>query len=307
MQQHESCLLCESKKLKDLKSYERHYLCQCQDCNFVFIKRIPTIEELEKYYKNYGAEHFLSPITIKRYHALLDEFEPYRKHNRILDVGCGVGHFLSVAKERGWEVHGVEFSKEAAEICRQKGISMQEGQLDSSLFEPESFDIVTSFEVLEHINYPKQDAQQIHNLLRKNGLFYCTTPNFDSLMRYYLKADFNVIHYPEHLGYFTVSTLKKLFQNTGFKTQKVLTTGFSFTRLAHSRKKKETQKPKPQAPKPTSEKKKYKDAFNPESSDEKVRQAIEGNPILEFAKKTANALLTLSRTGLSLKGYFIKK
>src|SRR5688572_18752631 len=102
---HDSCLLCGSRELSDLKGYERHYLVRCDRCSFVFTKRIPTQAEFEKHYSNYSysKEHYLSPITVKRYNELLDEFEKYRKTNRILDVGCGVGFFLEQARLRGWE------------------------------------------------------------------------------------------------------------------------------------------------------------------------------------------------------------
>ncbi|WP_086047946.1 class I SAM-dependent methyltransferase [Hugenholtzia roseola] len=313
MQEHQHCLLCGSDALKAKKGYERHHLVKCNQCGFVFIRKIPTLEELTRFYSGYGSEHFLSPITIKRYHQLLDQFEKYRKTNRILDVGCGVGHLLSVAKERGWEVYGVEFGQAACEVARKKGIEMQEGRLDAKLYPAESFDVITSIEVIEHINYPREEVAQIHTLLRKGGLFYCTTPNFNSLMRHYLKADFNVINYPEHLGYFTPKTLSQLLEKEGFSTKKVLTTGISFTRLQTSKAAQKKAQPKPTtpqksvAPNTADAPKKYKDALNPESADEKLRQKIEGNPLLGFAKEVADELLNLTRTGHAMKGYFEKK
>lgn len=311
MQAHQNCLLCGSDSLKVMKGYERHHLVQCAKCGFVFIRKIPSIEELTQFYSGYGSEHFLSPITIKRYHQLLDHFEKYRQTNRILDVGCGVGHLLKVAKERGWEVYGVEFGEAACEIARKKGIEMHQGKLDASLYPAESFDVITSIEVIEHINYPREEVAQIRQLLRKGGLFYCTTPNFNSLMRHYLKADFNIINYPEHLGYFTPKTLSQLLENEGFKTKKILTTGISFTRLQTSKAAQKKAEPKPSTTKAAMETtqtpKKYKDALNPESADEKLRQKIESNPLLRFAKEIADGLLNLTRTGHAMKGYFEKK
>ncbi len=120
----------------------------------------------------------MSPLTIESYNVLLDEFEKYRKTNKILDVGCGRGFFLTQAKKRGWEVYGTEYSPKAVELCASNGIDMKTGKLSTDLFNIKDFDIITSFEVLEHINNPNEELKHINNLLRKGGLFYCTTPKF---------------------------------------------------------------------------------------------------------------------------------
>ncbi len=185
---HYNCLICQSTRLKPLDRYKETHLIECVDCGFVFVQKIPSAQELLDYYDGYGRNDYLSPITIKRYNELLDSMEEYRKTNRILDVGCGIGYFLVVAKERGWEVYGTEYTDKALEICRGKGIRMQQGELDPSHFEMESFDIITSSEVLEHINYPVEEISKFHSLLRPGGLFYLKTPNFNSLLLNLLRS-----------------------------------------------------------------------------------------------------------------------
>ena len=184
---HENCILCGSHPLHKIKGYEQHHLIKCNACKFVFCEPIPSIDELEEHYKGYGRNDYLSPITIKRYNQILDSFEPYRKTNKLIDVGCGIGYFLEVAKKRGWEVYGTEFTNEAIQICSEKGIKMKKGILDPENYMPEEFDIITSFEVIEHINNPIYELNSFHKLLRKGGLVYVTTPNFNSLLRYRLK------------------------------------------------------------------------------------------------------------------------
>ena len=89
-----NCIVCESEQLEKLKNFQRAYLCKCRNCGMVFTQRIPTAQELESYYSNYGSTHYLSELTIKRYHELLDMFEKFRQTNNILDVGCGGGFLL---------------------------------------------------------------------------------------------------------------------------------------------------------------------------------------------------------------------
>ena len=291
MEKHKQCLVCNSDKLKNMQAYfDAHELVKCKSCGLVFMENIPSLEVLNKHYSNYSysSEGYLSPITVQSYNALLDEFEPYRKTNKILDVGCGRGWFLEAAKKRGWDVYGTEYSEEAIKICESNGLEMRHGKLNPDTFSSEEFDVITSFEVIEHINNPQEETSHIYNFLRKGGLFYLTTPNFNCYLRYYLKADYNIIEYPEHLTYYTRSTLKNLLKNQGFKRDKVLTTGISITRLKASTK-------------TTSEN------FAPNvSSDENLRQQIAGKWYLKKMKILINKVLTIFGIGLTLKGYFHK-
>lgn len=286
--QHTRCLISGSAKLKPLKGYENAYLVKSEPLGFVFSARIPTEEELIKHYEGYSREDYLSPITVKRYHELLDEFEAYRKTGRILDVGCGVGYFLEEAKKRGWEVHGTEYTDKAIAICKAKGINMQQGKLNPALYQKEMFDIVTSFEVLEHINNPQEEMQNIRKLLRPGGLFYLTTPNFNAMERYLLKEKYNVIQYPEHLSYYTKKTLHYLLAGNGFKKKKLQATGFSITRIRTSLGKQEG----------------YTGA---NVSDELVRQQLEKNGLMKTAKKFFNTVLNVLALGSSLKAWYIKQ
>lgn len=286
---HNSCLICDSKHLSEMKDYEKAHLCKCLSCGFVFSKKKPSKEIIEKYYENYGLEQYISPITIKRYHEILDKFEPFRKTNRILDVGCGTGYFLNEAKNRGWEVYGTEISQKSVDICSNKGIIMKKGFLNSDDFEPDFFDVVLSIEVIEHINNPIEEITNFFKVLRKGGLVYVTTPNFNSLLRHKLKSLYNVITYPEHLCYFTPKSLKKLFNKVGFKTYQLKTTGISLTRFK------------------TSSGKSNQKIISPKSDDEKIRTQIDSKRIFKFAKNSANEILSLFGIGDSLKGWFIKQ
>ena len=120
--------------------------------------------------------------------------------------------FFEIASKRGWEVYGTEYTKDAINICKSKGINIQEGKLNPQNYLVEEFDVITSFEVLEHINNPIEEISNFYKILRKGGLVYLTTPNFNSVSRFYLKSDYNIITYPEHLSYYTTRTLKNYLE-----------------------------------------------------------------------------------------------
>lgn len=285
---HTQCLICGSSQLKQLKGYESQFLVRCKACGFTFAGKIPGQQELVQYYDGYRRNHYLSPVTIKRYHQLLERFESGKSIGNMIDVGCGSGYFLEAAKQKGWQVFGTEFTDAAVSICRGKGINMSQGPLDARNYQPESFDVVTSFEVLEHINNPLEEAKQFHALLRRGGMVYVTTPNFNSLSRFILKSKWNVLTYPEHLSYFTPATLKNLFSDCGFRLVRMETTGISITRATRSLHIATA-------------------TGSPElSADEKLRRSFESNVIMKTIKQFVNQLLTFFSAGDTIKATFIK-
>jgi 2-polyprenyl-3-methyl-5-hydroxy-6-metoxy-1,4-benzoquinol methylase len=286
--EHTHCLICHTAQLQMLRGFNQVPLAKCKKCGFVFCKNIPSADTLNEYYKHYGKTDFISPITIKRYNEWLDKFEKYRKHNTLLDIGCGNGFLLEQAKQRGWKVYGTEYSTQLVQVCEAKGITMYHGALSTNTFADLEFDVITSIEVIEHINNPLEEMQHISRMLRTGGLFFCTTPNFNALSRYYLKDKYNIISYPEHLSYYTPKTLKYLMQKFHLQPAHVETTGISITRFNQSTHK------RAQA------------VVSATSDDELLREKIETRWYLKLAKQILNGMFQITGTGYSLKGWFEK-
>jgi len=277
------CSVCSSRHLKFLSRYRHAHLMRCCDCGLIFAGRRPTEAELVENYGGYSRADYDSPITRQRYRELLDGFEGYRQTNRILDMGCGIGFFLEEAQRRSWEAHGSEFEPRAVEINRAKGLDCVQAPIGLDTFEPSSFDVITAFEVVEHLRDPLAEAAVIARALRPGGLFYCTTPNFASLSRRLLRGRWSIVSYPEHLSYFTPSTLGSWLERFGFAPVKVRTTGFSLSRLQRG-----------------------VSAATPagQSSDEQLRVQIERSRMLRAAKRTVNGALAMAGAGDTIKGHF---
>jgi len=291
--EHSKCPVSGSSDLRPMKGYEQHFLVKSYPLGFVFSQRIPSEKELTDHYDTYGRDDYYSPLTRKRYHELLDIFEPHRKTNKILDIGSGIGYFLEEAISRGWEAYGTEYADKAIDICSAKGIHMKQGKLNSEWYEKESFDIITSFEVIEHINDPNEEMEKIRSLLRKGGLLYITTPNFNAIERLLLKGEYNVIVYPEHLSYYTPYTLNYLLKHHGFKKKSLQTTGVSLSRIISSRE-------------PGSNYNENR-PVSPLTTDERLRNSIEGNRLLIIAKHIFNRVLSIAKIGNSLKALYQKE
>ncbi|CAN5516270.1 hypothetical protein BH11BAC1_BH11BAC1_19910 [soil metagenome] len=288
-----NCLICNGDKLEFVNQLKKPWLVRCDSCGFVFSKWIPTIAELHDYYKDYTDYDYVNDLTRNRYLNWVDGLEPYRKMNRILDVGCGDGIFLDQAKKRGWDVFGTEYAEKWVNRCREKGISMIQGKLDPKNYEPESFDAIVYMEVIEHINNPIEELGNAITILRKGGIIFLTTPNYNAISRHLLSTDWNVICYPEHLSYYTPRTLSKLFREHGFRKIAVDAKGMSPGRLISS----------------------YRfggnESVNPteiiRGTDQKLRVRLESNRGMKFLKDSVNFVLNISGLGDSLHAWFQKK
>ncbi len=236
------CPLCNSTKLNNKTIfYKKHKLLICKNCGFTFMENIPDRQTLTNYYTSYSYqdEKAIPVGTLISYNKLLNDFEQYRKNNILVDYGCGRGWFLKEAQKRGWNVIGIEISEKAIEINKKNNITVFRSFQEIDPRYIGKIDIITSFEVIEHFANPHEFLSQSYTYLRKNGLFYLTTPNFNkALLRIHLNNR-HYIYYPEHLSYFSAKTLSYLFSLYHFKKHKIKTTGIPlvFTKSSLSTKK----------------------------------------------------------------------
>jgi SAM-dependent methyltransferase len=152
----------------------------------------------------------------------LDLIERHKRSGRILDIGCATGGFLNLARKRGWEAFGVEFSDYAADFAIKKyDLNVFKGSLEEAQFKDDDFDVISASDIIEHLNDPVDFLQEIHRILTNDGLLYLAFPNAGSF--YYkffgLIARYNYRNYfllPYHLYHFSPSTIKPLLNKTGF-------------------------------------------------------------------------------------------
>ena len=147
------------------------------------------------------------------------------KGQRLLEVGCGYGAFLVIAREMGAIVQGVELSAHATEVGQQEfGLDIFAGTLEEAGFADASFDIVTFFDVLEHVPEPTTFMTEIRRVLRPGGTLFFLVPN---LARYDLEGLQwpGIRYHPEHLYYYRLNTLQSWLERLGFRIQRYWTEG----------------------------------------------------------------------------------
>ncbi len=149
----------------------------------------------------------------------------YIKDGTLLDIGCGLGSYLSILKKLGWNVQGVEKNKAAAQNAMVRfSIDVTEGSFDQIDFPSKKFDVVTLWHVLEHFKSPSAAIVKIRRLLKDDGSLIIGIPNFNSLDRVIFKEKWNGYEIPLHLHHFTPDTIQMLLKNYGFKVQTIVHT-----------------------------------------------------------------------------------
>ena len=214
------CTVCKDSESIIVLRKESLSLHKCQKCGTVFLggysdRFVPELYTYYDKYENLSKEDVFDPITNSRCENLLRWFSRFGTGREVLDVGCGLGQFVEVANRSGWIAEGLELSRGAVDFARRQGVAVRELDFFSEEIKPNSYDLVTLFEVIEHVPNPTEFLFRTGEVVRPGGLVYLTTPNFASLDRYLLGADWKIIH-PEHLTYFTPHTLRSLVKKTGF-------------------------------------------------------------------------------------------
>lgn len=134
----------------------------------------------------------------------------------LLDVGCGNGGFLQLARQCGWKVSGTEPDPTAAARVRSMGIEIISGGLHAAVKKNLKFDVITMNHVIEHVHRPVETLRLCAQALVPGGRLWIQTPNFSSLGRQYFETNWRGLEAPRHLVLFTDSSLRAALTAAGF-------------------------------------------------------------------------------------------
>ncbi|RLJ63331.1 methyltransferase family protein [Lacinutrix venerupis] len=183
----------------------------------------PSLKKLSKYYESEDyishtnskrnlfekAYHFIRDISLKRKLKLISSFNSEEK--KILDIGCGTGSFLKIAKNNNWNVVGIEPNEKARSIAIENcGNSIFDTNKIEELKDG-SFDVITLWHVLEHLPNLDRQIASLKRLLKANGTLIIAVPNFKSFDAKYYKEFWAAYDVPRHLWHFSKESIIKLF------------------------------------------------------------------------------------------------
>lgn len=201
-------------------------LYRCLDCRLIFIYPVPA-QTAHIYTDDYfcGSKSGFGYVNYEidfapdnqTFHTYLNKIEKYcSDKGSLLDVGAATGTFLLAAQSRGWLVRGVEISGYGAQQGQKKGLDVRLGTLDTIAFEPSSFNVITLWDVLEHVPDPAQTLKQIHALLKPGGLLVMNLPDAGSWFAHAAGRFWPLIVPPEHVCLFNLNNLERLLSRHQF-------------------------------------------------------------------------------------------
>ena len=216
-------------ELKDLfLTQEQFKILECKDCGLLYTTPRPNKEEIGRYYKSdeyyshqENKEGFIPKVYEKvksinlknKYHIAAEK----TTKGKILDIGCGVGDFLHTMEQQGWDCTGVEPSEDAKAIAKKRiKAQLLSGEEQENLPEG-SFDIITMWHVLEHVDALRWQIQQLYRLCKRGGRIVIALPNYRSYDGQYYKAEWAAYDVPRHLNHFDQKTLINLFEENEMK------------------------------------------------------------------------------------------
>ena len=202
---------------------------QCNTCGLIYADPRPTEEAVRQWWACYQAERkrpsqwkYLKDDSqmasfIQEAQKRLIILESQVKGRTLLDVGAGVGIFVAVCLESGWEVTGVELMDQAVSVAYHYNLPVQQGDFLKVGFPHEFFDVVTLWEVIEHLHDPRPFLQKIWNLLRPGGILALSTPNPESAWVRFKGPFWHLWMEPTHLYCYSLRVLQRLLTEMGFQ------------------------------------------------------------------------------------------
>ncbi|MFQ5673775.1 MAG: class I SAM-dependent methyltransferase [Nitrospinales bacterium] len=206
---------------------------RCLQCGLRFVNPLPDEDYLRRlyeedlrgqgdasaYYLTYIRERMERRASYeKQYRSrlkLIERFAPER--GRLLDVGCGGGFFLQTAQARGWTPHGIDVVPEFIRFAREE-LNIEAATcapLAENRFAAETFDVVTLWDLIEHLRKPLDCLREINRILRPGGQVVIWTPNAENAV--YAKARWYGYNINQHLYFLSSRTLGRLLARAGFR------------------------------------------------------------------------------------------
>lgn len=212
---------------------------KCNACNTLFVNPRPSFKELMAFYSesastSFWVQKFFKPVAEVRREQIFKPRAEYvgsliSNRNKCLvgDIGSGFGIFLDELKSIWPEADlvAIEPSIEQAEECRYRGLKVLELALEEVTGFDDSFDLLSCFEVFEHLYEPASFLEHVYKLLKPGGIFFMTTLNgqgFDIQVLWEKSKSFNP---PLHLNFFNPASIIHLFEQSKFKEIRVSTPG----------------------------------------------------------------------------------
>lgn len=231
------CYLCKSS-VSNFLLKNNYQLVKCDSCGLIFYdfnknyakflekqysKGYFTGESSLKSYTDYGKDKKNIFRNMKWY---IDQIGRYKTQGKYLDVGCAYGYAMEAAAEKGFDVYGVDPSEHAVAQAKKRFPKRAWVTFLSDMkFNNNFFDVISLFDVFEHLQDPKKDLKKLHDVLKKDGLLVIGTGDTGSLLPKLVGRKWTFFNPPQHIFYFNKPLIRKILSDAGFEVVKISTAG----------------------------------------------------------------------------------
>jgi len=196
-------------KYQVLKNYYGYHGLQ-PPCRFPFLVKLPR-----------GIKKLILKLSCTYFRRNYYRIPVWKEKGKALDIGCGSGAYLLLLKKIGWDVAGVDINDNTSQEIKEAKIPVLTGKLQELKLEGNSFDLITLWHVLEHLHSPLETLQEIHRLLKDNGILLIEVPNSASALSKLFKSNWFAWDLPRHLCHLSPKSLSKLSNYAGFKISNI--------------------------------------------------------------------------------------
>lgn len=287
-----ACPACHNSARTELGEKNSFRMLVCKECSSIYSSYLPTGGDSEDYDEYYTETNLHTPDFVKKsVNEIIDSFAPFRTQGRMLDIGFGSANLMLAAREKNWNVQGMEVSKPAIEHARKMGFEVFHGELSDAQYEENYFDVVTASEIIEHCPQPEIMLGEVFRVLRPGGLFWATTPSAKSLSYQMIGLNWTVICPPEHLQLFSKKGMAMMFKKTGFSQVNIKTFGFNPFEVANHLRGRSGPKPETEGA----------ETFDRVGTAYALNESMTKSPAKTAIKRMLNNTLNLLSIGDSLK------
>ena len=236
------CPICGSNSLHKEFSAVDHLVSQecfdvwiCGHCGFRFTQNVPDEQGIDKYYES--ADYISHSDTEKGLMNSLHHFARNMmltakaghvtratglRQGWLLDIGSGTGYFAHLMTEWGWTVRALEKNSQARHFAQEHFGLKSDGDEAFNTLQDKSFDCITLWHVLEHLQHLNIMGDKFYRWLKDDGALLIAVPNNTSTDASHYGADWAAWDVPRHLWHFSPATMQLFAQKHGFKIMKTI-------------------------------------------------------------------------------------
>lgn len=239
-----SCSVCQSEELIHFCRSDAYDYKKCSSCGHILLSNPPSEREMEEYYQ-YEEKRSkkelkkVSPLlflvvtnkTLARFAqywgglinksrgSFVDKYFTDAKPKSVLDIGCGPGGFLAQMSSCGWDVFGTEIGEKLIKMAKvnTKSRNIYKSSTLNRLLRKRKFTAVTLWHVLEHLFKASLLVEDVKKGLSKDSLIIIEVPCGDSLNLKLFKGNWTHLMAPQHLNFWTATSMKKLMEKNSYR------------------------------------------------------------------------------------------